>query len=355
MSKKNVAARRAKNSKLPVPRRGDTVVQFDPTKAFDMNAKSEALIEYAQKVRNWEALDTAVDKHIENQSQLVAWWREVVTPRQSSAGGPPGKKASNAERGSTLSKGEAEKLSGFRQQKISKFGRLLEDIPAYTARLRGPSYMVGLDEKKVRGTQGTGEFERYTPEMYVEAAREVLGEIDLDPASNAVAQKTVKAKEFFNEKKNGLKRDWHGRVFLNPPYHYELAPAFVDKLVEELNAGHTTAAIMLTNNCTDTKWFRAAYAVSDAICFTHGRINFTTPSGAEVFPTQGQCFMYFGNDIEKFSRVFAEIGLMFVPYRPPLAHLLDGDGFPAVKTVLKWEQGDDATMAALWKLWKSAA
>jgi hypothetical protein len=31
------------------------------------------------------------------------------------------------------------------------------------------------------------------------------------------------------------------------------------------------------------------------------------------------------------------------------------DGHPMVETLLKWEQGDDATMAALWKLWRSAA
>jgi hypothetical protein len=88
---------------------------------------------------------------------------------------------------------------------------------------------------------------------------------------------------------------------------------------------------MLTNNCTDTKWFRAAYAACDAICFTncvagHGahtkksRIQFTLPDGTVMgTPTQGQCFFYFGDDIEKFDRVFGEIGLMFVPYRPPLA------------------------------------
>jgi ParB family transcriptional regulator, chromosome partitioning protein len=155
----------------------------------------------------------------------------------------------------------------------------------------------------------------------------VLGEIDLDPASCEIARQTVRATRYFTLADNGLRQEWHGRVFLNPPYSYDLIPAFVDKLVEEINADHITAAIMLTNNSTDTEWFQAAYAVCNAICFTshvaeggRGRIHFTLPEGVVMGqPTQGQCFMYFGDDVEKFGRVFADIGLMFVPYRQPLA------------------------------------
>jgi hypothetical protein len=213
MSKKNVAARRSKNSKLPVPRRGGTVGQFDPKEAFDTNAKSEAMIEYAKKVRDWETLDTAVEKHIENQSQLVAWWKEVVTVRQSAAGGVPRERVSNADLRSTLSMREAEKLSGFKQQKISKFGRWLEDIAAYRVRLRGPSYGVGLDEKKPRGTQGKGDNEWFTPVEYLELVRQVLGEIDLDPASTAKAQQRVQAKKFFTKKMTASSRNGTATCF----------------------------------------------------------------------------------------------------------------------------------------------
>jgi hypothetical protein len=59
--------------------------------------------------------------------------------------------------------------------------------------------------------------EHYTPAHVVEAARRVLGAIDLDPASCLEAQQTVRADSFFTAGVNGLFQPWRGRVFLNPP------------------------------------------------------------------------------------------------------------------------------------------
>lgn len=72
--------------------------------------------------------------------------------------------------------------------------------------------------KHVRGTFGTGENEWYTPAEHLERARQVLGSIDLDPASSDFAQQRVKAAQHFTIEDDGLKREWAGRVWLNPPY-----------------------------------------------------------------------------------------------------------------------------------------
>jgi hypothetical protein len=54
----------------------------------------------------------------------------------------------------------------------------------------------------------TGEVEWYTPAEYVDLAQEVvLGKIDLDPASSALAQQTVKAKQFFTAADDGLAKE----------------------------------------------------------------------------------------------------------------------------------------------------
>ena len=181
------------------------------------------------------------------------------------------------------------------------------------ARLRCVRICEQQNANTIRGTEGTGEFERYTPAEYIEAVRTVLGEINLDPATSEQAQATVGASEFFTEEDDGLAREWHGRVFLNPPYHRELAPKFINKLVAEFAAGRVEAAIVLTNNCTDTEWFLAAANVCHSICFTNGRIKFTTPNNDEVLPTQGQAFFYFGENVGGFEEVFCSIGFCVRP------------------------------------------
>ena len=143
----------------------------------------------------------------------------------------------------------------------AKLARAIEDAQSRSLRICEQE-----NANTIRGTEGTGEFERYTPLKYVEAVRETLGEIDLDPATSVQAQTIVKAKEFFTVDDDGLSREWHGRVFLNPPYHRELAPQFVEKLIAEVVAGRTTAAIMLTNNSSDTEWFQRAGAKCSPTC-----------------------------------------------------------------------------------------
>jgi phage N-6-adenine-methyltransferase len=162
--------------------------------------------------------------------------------------------------------------------------------------------------RKVRGVGFTGYYEWYTPQAYIQKVRVVLGGIDLDPASNETAQRTVKAKQFFTKESNGLAQDWHGRVFLNPPYGQPLIARFVDKMIGEVKAGRVSKAIMLTNNCTDTAWFQKLMLYAGSICFTSGRIHFEGPEGELSMPVQGQSFFYFGENPGAFFEVFRPLG-----------------------------------------------
>ena len=159
-------------------------------------------------------------------------------------------------------------------------------------------------------TRFTGENEWYTPPEYVEAARACLGSIDLDPATAPVAQKTVRAARFFTRDDDGLRHDWRGRVWLNPPYSQPDIARFIDKLLAEVDAGRSTQAILLTHNYTDTGWFHAAAGRCAAICFTRGRIRFVSASGEIAAPTQGQAFFYFGAGTDRFHETFGSFGFI---------------------------------------------
>lgn len=154
----------------------------------------------------------------------------------------------------------------------------------------------------------TGNVENYTRTEEIEMVRSVLGEIDLDPASCKFAQKVIKAKKYYTEKTNGLDKPWHGKVFLNPPYGMPLIRHFTDKLIEQLP--NIDAAILLTNDQTDTAWWQKCAKESDLICMPSGRISFYTPDKEKTSPTNGQTFFYYGDNENKFGKVFSKKGLI---------------------------------------------
>ena len=164
--------------------------------------------------------------------------------------------------------------------------------------------------KRPRRDIGPGCDEWFTPVEHVQLVRDVLGDIDLDSATCTFAQSRIKAGAFFTKQDDGLVHPWNGRVFLNPPF--SRVGEFVSKLVKEIGVGRVIAAILLVNNCSDTRWFHEAANAAAAICFTRGRIRFEQEGGPVDEPPQGQAPLYYGKDIATFRKVFSKIGLVMV-------------------------------------------
>ena len=275
---------------------------------------AETLFAYAKDPRG---LYEAIRIKLSYQAAYAVWRQDVAVPSQQDPA-LRGKRAGIAEPRSPLPATDPGKdvIARWRVRLCSKVigtARWVEDRAKLAAALddAGRRCVRICEQEKdgtIRGTEGTGEFERYTPARYIELAREVLGEIDLDPASSEYAQETVQAAQYFTAEDDGLARQWRGRVWLNPPYHRELAPLFVRKLLYEWDQCSVTAAIMLTNNSTDAQWFCDAAVAADVICFTDHRIRFEVPGADPVSPTQGQAFCYFGRDIDIFLDVFKAVG-----------------------------------------------
>jgi len=178
--------------------------------------------------------------------------------------------------------------------------------PEYcSARCRDSAYRKREASKNTAAILQSNTNEWYTPAVYVDAARRVLGGIDLDPASCEEANAVVQAARYYTQDDDGLTREWKGRVWLNPPYGRQ-AGTFVARLASQHAAGNVSAAVVLVNaNCTDTEWFQPLW--HGILCFTRGRINFagtTARSGA----THGSVFAYLGPDPHAFDAEFAQFG-----------------------------------------------
>ena len=164
--------------------------------------------------------------------------------------------------------------------------------------------------KNVHISNNSGENEWYTPIEYIVSAKKVMGDIDLDPASSETANIIVRAKEYYTKEDDGLKQEWGGRDWLNPPYSQPEISMFAKAVLEQ----DFSEIIILVNNATETDWFYTMYQKCNAVCFVRKRIKFLDkdgfPSGS---PLQGQALLYSGDKRVEFVNEFKRFGICLFP------------------------------------------
>ena len=94
-----------------------------------------------------------------------------------------------------------------------------------------------------------------------------LGEFDLDPCS-PITRPWSTAKNHYTIEDDGLKQEWKGRVWCNPPYGLE-ATIWLNKLAEHGNGIALIFARTETRMFFDQVWNKA-----DAVLFIKGRLFF---------------------------------------------------------------------------------
>ena len=146
--------------------------------------------------------------------------------------------------------------------------------------------------------------EHYTPPKILAAVIHCLGAIDLDPCSNSHDDPHVVAAKHFTRADDGLRRSWHGRVFMNPPYGREIDP-WIAKLITEVEAGRVTQAIALVPARIDTGWWRRFR--NYIWCAIEGRLTFIGNRDAAPFPS---AVVYLDGD----GRGYGDFYRAFVPY-----------------------------------------
>lgn len=166
--------------------------------------------------------------------------------------------------------------------------------------------------------------EHYTPQYILDAVIACMDAIDLDPCSNSREIPNVPAARHYTAQDNGLLRPWVGRVFLNPPFGYEVEDWFSKLFLERLE-GRTTEAIVLWKSATETAAWKTLTRLSCRVCFPSARVRFGGPGSDErKGPTFSPALFYVGSRPERFEEAFWHIGDVWVV--PARAELCPGQG-----------------------------
>lgn len=122
---------------------------------------------------------------------------------------------------------------------------------------------------------GTGEWE--TPQdLFDRLNAEFRFDVDVCAlASNA------KCPRFFSPAEDGLKQDWTGTCWMNPPYGRQIGN-WIRKALESSLGGATVVCLVPAR--TDTIWWHA-YAARGEVRFIKGRLHFGGAKHGAPFPS----------------------------------------------------------------------
>lgn len=172
----------------------------------------------------------------------------------------------------------------------------------------------------------------YTPPKYIEMARTVMGSISLDPASCAVAQSWINAKQYYglDNALNGLQEGWYSNVWCNPPF--DNTALWLQWFYKQIAMSTINQAILLVNSNHGYKWYEQLWRTFP-VCCVEKRIEFitdynpveimygtATPYYINTYTLQtkgqakrGQTFAYYGDNVAAFYNIFKTIGRVIIP------------------------------------------
>jgi DNA N-6-adenine-methyltransferase (Dam) len=167
--------------------------------------------------------------------------------------------------------------------------------------------------------------EWYTPSFLIQLCREVMGSIDLDPASSAIAQRNVKASKYYTKQDDGFHRPWFGNVFLNPPYgkksheNYGASEWMLRCLKDYKRREIKQATIIVRGDSRGMKRLIEEFPFAEPTV----RINFTDFTGQpSKSGVPGTKVIYLGNQQNRFARLFEQSGKFHCFQRYPLTGVL---------------------------------
>jgi hypothetical protein len=161
--------------------------------------------------------------------------------------------------------------------------------------------------------QKAGVQDYFTPPEIVDAARVAMGGIDLDAASHPLANRTHRIQDYFHTGRSAFHNDWHGRVWLNPPYGNN-APWF-ERILTFVESGAIEQLCMLS-----PMWAFQTKLARPVMALTSGLVLLTpTPKfWGNVDPDKTGSnnphgVIYIGARSSEFCRAFGGFGMAVTP------------------------------------------
>jgi len=146
-----------------------------------------------------------------------------------------------------------------------------------------------------------------TPKDVVRPLSEAVDGFDLDPCSGA--EQTPHAEVTYTENDDGLRQEWFGQVWCNPPFSDK--GDWLKKAIDERD--NYERCIMLIPVDTSTEWFHRYVTAADYVCFDGSRISFVKPDGTQGnSPNFGTMFVVFGELNDDLQEALEKRGSIFV-------------------------------------------
>ncbi len=114
------------------------------------------------------------------------------------------------------------------------------------------------------------------PDLFAALDREFGFETDV-----CATKENTKCAAFFSPKEDGLRQEWRGVCWMNPPYGSEIG-RWVAKAYASSLQGATVVCLVAAR--TDTRWWHE-FAMRAEIRFVQGRLRFGKREGTAPFPS----------------------------------------------------------------------
>ena len=119
---------------------------------------------------------------------------------------------------------------------------------------------------------------------------------------------TAKCEKYFTPEIDGLKQEWLGNCWMNPPYGREQVK-WLYKAVEESKSNDNLVVCLIPARPDTKVWHEAIFKNASSVCFIKGRLKFGNSKCSAPFPS---AIVVFGKISEEQVKCLETLGKVYL-------------------------------------------